>query len=600
MAIFDKISRKIAARRGKGVMKHAPSPIENLPVEIWYHILERLVGTDPIFDTHAHFFGRIPPSLCLVNKRWNGFFTPILYYRFDFDGYPPQIPSLWQFLRTIVSRPDLAEHIREATFTTSRLYDPYQSPPNNGAQVILLKLYTDNKAILKQAARQARFDTIKSAGKPLTKHLKPALYESVGGQKNNKCIYANVQQRFQDGYQNPLMALILAHLPNLTRLSMHFWNDDRFFGWVNRIAGSVAAKSHKGSGIAFQNLERLYICPRLSQDNRTHTTWIRDTVEIDSARPFHHLPKLTELMVLRERPNPAQIQHPTTIQQLTLPDLRNDLIATESLLRVSPKLRQLSLQLDNWCQAPGYETHRTLWPMLLRFKETLEYLDIAQPPHPTRPNTFDTSTLRPFCPSLAKFKKLRQLNLTPVLLIGLCTAHKAPTRMSTHLPPNLESLGLYAENSNWLTDHIDHLEAEFENLIATGGPNNNSNTLRSITFDYEGSLPLNKLRAAAGNAVTVRTDGANCLFYGGKQATFVQSCIMRDGVRGIVYSLRHRRPEEVIPRGMVVHGVRGALARSRVGMGTGDLNRLKRARMSEIDYDHDHDYQGAENVKRRG
>lgn len=153
MTIFSRITRKIAAHRAKGIAipELTASPIEGLPTELWYHILEIYIGTD-MLDPNSHLFGKFPASLCRVNKRFNQFFTPMLYYRFDYDFFLPRLDTLYLFLRTIVSRPDLAQRIREVTITTARISEGCEPAKLHSK---LLKLYKDNKPILTKAAEQA-------------------------------------------------------------------------------------------------------------------------------------------------------------------------------------------------------------------------------------------------------------------------------------------------------------------------------------------------------------------------------------------------------------------------------------------------------------
>ncbi|KAL3470550.1 hypothetical protein BJX99DRAFT_264093 [Aspergillus californicus] len=159
MTFISRIHRIIAAYMAKVIYPPSESPIEGLPNEIWYLILEMIVGTDPILNPDSYLIGKVPASLCLVNKRFNDFFTPILYYRFDFDGHTQEFPRLWLFLRTIVSRPDLAQHVHAATITTARLGDSFKDIDVAKERDILLKMYKENEKMLMKAAIQAQFKT---------------------------------------------------------------------------------------------------------------------------------------------------------------------------------------------------------------------------------------------------------------------------------------------------------------------------------------------------------------------------------------------------------------------------------------------------------
>ncbi|KAL3470549.1 hypothetical protein BJX99DRAFT_264092 [Aspergillus californicus] len=137
--------------------------------------------------------------------------------------------------------------------------------------------------------------------------------------------------------------------------------------------------------------------------------------------------------------------------------------------------------------------------------------------------------------------------------------------MGSHLPPNLESLGLYsAEEEELLIKQIPELEGEFEEIAKAAIQNEH---LRCITFDPKGILPVAKLcTAGAAAQITVRFEGDNCLFYGGYETpAFASTPLPLDPTEWVnrydfaVDKLRNRRPADIIPRGLVVHEVKGRL-----------------------------------------
>ncbi|KAL4956646.1 hypothetical protein BDW69DRAFT_181422 [Aspergillus filifer] len=81
-------------------------PIENLPDEIWLNIFCQMIKTNPDTDPYAYMFDSVTSGLCLVNRHWNTFYTPLLYPNVSFVYHLKQTKLMWRFICTIVARPD--------------------------------------------------------------------------------------------------------------------------------------------------------------------------------------------------------------------------------------------------------------------------------------------------------------------------------------------------------------------------------------------------------------------------------------------------------------------------------------------------------------
>jgi hypothetical protein len=119
--------------------------------------------------------------------------------------------------------------------------------------------------------------------------------------------------------------------------------------------------------------------------------------------------------------------------------------------------------------------------MLRAFSDHLEYLDLYHSSATimsSAPDLFDDFPLSeedtevtPFCPPLTEFTKLRQLNITPLGLAGYQCAHPAGCKFRNHLPPKLESNGIYMDPGDWAREHFHSLDRELEGIALKGSRN---------------------------------------------------------------------------------------------------------------------------------
>jgi hypothetical protein len=240
-------------------------------------------------------------------------------------------------------------------------------------------------------------------------------------------------------------------------------------------------------------------------------------------------------------------------------------------------LRQLSLKLMNEFASRnehngdpnGPRVWKEAWEMLRRFKDTLEYLDLYQPPFnmkPGAPALFDNSCagrygreLMPFCPPLAEFKNLRQLNLPPLGLHGYQCDHPDGQKFRNHLPPNLESIGIYTDPGKWVQQYFYYLDTELEGIALEGS--RAGGRLRAVVCDstHAGRIDTHGLQAAcAANGIFYSGEGDKYLFYCGRES------LWRDIIDSELCSdpkerFEKRDPGRVIPRGMVVNDIPGRL-----------------------------------------
>jgi hypothetical protein len=584
--------------------------LPKLPLEVLDQINEYITGGNP---HKPYYFGSVEPALCCVNSLWNRIFTPLLYTQFSYHGNINNVWSLWGFLRTLSERPDLAAQVNELTITTWDIYEPFvpedmawesnfisrcshlflaEAESSQGG----LRAYLTQAGHIRAAYREHMKAWHANAHYMWNQQwIAPLLLAFAMPQMPNTLpdsILTNADRtlyngQMHTGYQGPLAALTIALCPNLRRLNMDLWDLGQDL-WFSRVLGYATGRNPVPPALAnhrpMQNLEVVRLAARMIKP-------IGSPVQRGSAdiADFYKLPAIRELTWLNsvmprlyDPPKPGT-ETTSPIQSLTITgDIRPG-PQIPSLLPWMQNLRQLSLKLTGpYMQtihdpAEGPILWSWLWKQLYALKDQLEFLDLYQRPFPltgSEPFVFETMVkggkdgkemveMDGFCPPLAKFTKLVQLNITPLGLYGYNCQHAEGKRFRAHLPPKLISLGLYTDDDGyWVETYIPLLATELEN-IALGGSEVEGGTLKAIVVDDPKSgenIPSGKLKAAARRlGMFYSGEARTFLFFAGAETIWGD---MNDDVyRKIVLESggEERQPKRVIPKGMVVHDVRGVL-----------------------------------------
>ncbi|KAL2842745.1 hypothetical protein BJY01DRAFT_248899 [Aspergillus pseudoustus] len=529
------------------------APVDRLPMDIWREILFQLNNcVDYQLCPYPHLVmeKRFPAAICAVNRRWYERFTPLLYHRFYFGYMFPDFKRLWYFLRTLVGRPDLAALVKDIAFFSPRSPRPLIFLERPDVKQNLAGLYAQNKDMVRQAMIQARFDLSALPGGDFmpfaTKYL--------------SCdVQLELDKTYHQNHVAALQALILAHASNITRLSMQTFPNDPFLERILYLANAPIDKNTVG--LAFQKLEVLNIAPNNVRDPYLGGSKVirNGQTVLSGKRQYQRLPKLKEFTFLEGRIEYNAVQDKTALQKLCLPEIDNYIGLIEPLLGLSSDLRQLSIS-SSYEKGPKF--HHKFWPTIMHLKDQLEYLDFFEPNHDYMPNQiryfYDVDKKLSFCPPLAEFTKLRVLKTTPLILYGYkCSSHETPRKLRSHMPPNLESLGLYTKRSMWLTTHIPHLESELEGIVLDATPRQK---LSHITVDCPDRLPFTKMRIAAAQRNIPFIGPSEGMAYGGRGTTFAHQATPMTMAADIQMSLnREDSAAAMLPKGMRVHTVAGTM-----------------------------------------
>ncbi|KAL4938803.1 hypothetical protein BDV06DRAFT_46712 [Aspergillus oleicola] len=246
----------------------------------------------------------VPPALCLVDRRWKSFFTPLLYSNVKFIYHFKQTRLMWRLLRTIVARPDLAQHVRQlALFNRSvglnignnrhqfgidpsvtKLQDYGTIASRKAFLTSLQRLYQDNEGWLETAFQQAGWDrptgsrpwrSIVAPQKAPSASWHPTLAEeakhvlldmfwpcvielSTREKEPDPLERTDCEEHYLNNYHSRLLALIVAHCPRVYRLNMNTREDDPFLDDILCWASYGASHPDCPKALGFQELEDLY------------------------------------------------------------------------------------------------------------------------------------------------------------------------------------------------------------------------------------------------------------------------------------------------------------------------------------------------------
>ncbi|KAL2822435.1 hypothetical protein BJX63DRAFT_376497 [Aspergillus granulosus] len=518
-----------------------PDP-SSLPREVFLQIIYDVIGGKP--DQQMYCYRVLPAELCLVNWQWSHALAPLLYSRFEFNGSDGKVKSLWGFFRTIILRPELAGQIRMLSFTNE--CKPVKPPKTAG-------LYRKNAKAIQQAINQAGLGYVGDA---------------------------EVELRLAD--HRSLVALILAHAPKLAMLQLHIAREDLWLDTVlaHAIARRDSDSSDTPQAVAFQSLRALYLAsaetPPISPRNTYQSHHVSYPARMNQQRAFLRLPKLQELQLIDAQldDNVANIEpEETSLTQLTIA-FRSPVENLKPVLKYTTKLTHLSLSLSITGRHFDLQMHLDMWNALLSLREQLVYLDLYSPEmnkdpegyngeRTPRDELFRAYSQLSYCCPLRRFTKIRQLSITPLLLLGHRCQHESPLKFVNHIPPNCESFALYGGERSWILSYIERLVDEMACIPHNKPPLR----LNSIVVDapwppnWAGRLPYRSMiEICKRNRIMFNTAGRDFLFYGGENTHFAR--VTHDAVTGGSTKERwmvEKKMRDVMPRGIVVDMHRGTL-----------------------------------------
>ncbi|OJJ60347.1 hypothetical protein ASPSYDRAFT_42068 [Aspergillus sydowii CBS 593.65] len=528
-----------------------PDPA-TLPRELFLQVLYHVLGDSP--DQWPHRPIQVPPEWCLVNRNWYRAATPLLYSWFEFDGHPGKIYSLWVFWLTILERPDLAVHVRHL-----RLLTQFKAP----------RLPEDAAGMYREAAPLAK------------KKLAEAGLGNVGDPEGD----------LNQGNNLPILALILLYCPRLVSLALHVAVVDPYLDAL--LASAVIRHWETGNAplrLAFQSLRRLHIATdeeASPSDGSPSSIAVELTGKrrpscIGKRRPFLRLPNLQELRLI-DAVLESDVDTPsedTSLTELTIV-FNSPVENLRPVLQYTTKLTKLSLSLDTVNEQFDVSIHQKLWDAILPLRHQLEYLDLFEPPKPVPwnkrhelPKPFLLNDHLSFCCPLYQFTKLRQLCITPRLLLGNNCAHTPSLKFVSHLPRSLQSFALYGRSSQRIIEGIECLEDEISAIplnkplllplllsIVIDSPN----PPRRLQHLWRSNVPGKHIAdICVRKRIMWHTNSGLLLLEGGRKTFFAIRTHnnIPTSPDNTLARLKKRRAADIVPMGLNVQGYRGVLNES--------------------------------------
>ena len=389
-----------------------PDPA-NLPLELFIKVLDHVATDVPSvipadFDEGSDTNTDEYHSCCLVSRRWNASSTPRLYSRWIYDGTQYTFTRLWNFMRTIMYKPDVAKFVRFAGIKGLDSDPCYYKSLSAGEQ---------------QSVRHV----IQMAGM---------------AEAGSSTLLAR-------GMADPrlLMALILTCLPNLKTLEASMYDTDRYFTQVLRLA-LPNSTSERPRRRAFQYLSEFNLFMR--ESSRPNEPDLR----VEGVWPAFRLPCIRKLSLFDvpdqlatfHGGNDARTSPVTHLTAIEWDSCWVSFASTKWLLTLPNRLVHLSFYMYD-LEHPSddiYSLSNSGFSGLLALhRESLEYLDFYRQKPAKLPQSHNFTHTH--IDLLRSFRSLQTLMIHPEdLLGGCCGSPKAPFRLRDTLPPNLGSLTFYA------------------------------------------------------------------------------------------------------------------------------------------------------------
>ncbi|KAL2846175.1 hypothetical protein BJY01DRAFT_247348 [Aspergillus pseudoustus] len=406
-----------------------PDPAK-LPPELFEQILATALR-DRVYNDAEHSRGfnvgtdiRQSSQLMTVSRAWYKIIAARLYSQWSYNGARNSHQYLWRFVRTILSRPRLAEHVRALNVGNWGFYpDVLKADP--AAVDNFVTFSNEDVSLMRTRIRSALH------GSPNINALEAKILD-VEALANRDC--------------RPLVILLLICLPNLSTLYMHLPKTD-LVGLV--FEEILRCDENKTPLPCLHHLTYLYLLaevPAAAPDAPWLPMVSRPVLTLRDFWPCLWFPSLRTLAVYDLDPEGAasllerrrrsgktcRLEELRLVVSAGLASTGSDIGA---LLSLTLSLTRLSL---NWDQADF--SLPDLWNALQIHRDTLEDLDIYY-------NASNVSD-RPPAPfgSLQEFSQLKHLDIQTYVLYGMANEWLSSRHITEALPESIDTLVL---NLDW-------------------------------------------------------------------------------------------------------------------------------------------------------
>ncbi|CEN61010.1 hypothetical protein ASPCAL07679 [Aspergillus calidoustus] len=425
----------------------------DLPVEILDQVLS-LALTEPHSSQLCDF--------ALVNRAWHSRTTVQVYSLWAYNGTRHSFKQLWLFLRTILSNRHLASLVRRVHIGNWGV-NPYALLGHEADY----SLHEDDISLTRQAIDQAKLIPIEST------------------------MISDIRQ----GDCRPLMALLLASLPNLLVIRAHVPRDDPYLTAVLQRA-LVQPTHERGTPGPLSQLRDVYVFAEVPVPAEIPLEYLSDIpaapLRLDVIWPMLFLRSMRKLHLydleadgiatLIQKHQDHQTSYINDLLVRTLKESSCQPADLKALIRLPRALLKFSLFVDDQCphlrKVPSKISNTDIWEALHEHQKEVQYLDIFRAGDQGRNNERPLGHLK----SLQGFTRLREIRGQLLHLTGVGTnavPNEANPLLKDTLPGSLEALRLYCNGNS--TRSRSAIAKQIQELVMEGS----HPLLGSITLEDE-------------------------------------------------------------------------------------------------------------------
>ncbi|KAL2861835.1 hypothetical protein BJX68DRAFT_223369 [Aspergillus pseudodeflectus] len=408
-----------------------------------------------------------PGQLCdfaRVNRAWHSRTTAQAYSSWVYNGTRHSFKRLWLFVRSMLGSPHLASTVRRVHIG------------NWGVNPFLLleqaadySLSEDDMRLLRQAIDRINLPHIQS-----------------------DTMISEIRQ----GDRRPLMALLLASLPNLIAIHAHVPLNDPYLAAV--LQQALDWQSHRRDTPGpLGELRDMYVFAEVSVPAEGPVEYLADIpaapLRLHDIWPVLFLRSMRKLHLygletdgIATSIGQQQNHHTSNIDDLlirTLDESSCQPADIKALIRLPQALRYFSLfvndQTPHLRRVPSKVSNTDIWEALHEHQREIRFLDIFRAGHQGRSNDRTLGHLN----SLHDFTQLREVRCQLLHLTGVGT-HDVPDEtnqlLKDTLPRSLEALWLYWNGRSILSRPV--ITKQIQELTTEGS----HPLLHSITLEDEG------------------------------------------------------------------------------------------------------------------
>ncbi|OJJ05160.1 hypothetical protein ASPVEDRAFT_834435 [Aspergillus versicolor CBS 583.65] len=410
-------------------------------------------NTEREYDFHAGI--NIPhlAQLTLVNRQWHSLLLPTLYARYMHNGARHSYTSLWRFVRTAISNPQIAQLVRAVSIGNFGFY------PGVAAHDELVRgdnvEFTQKEVELMSCALRSVF----TSGDVLeAKVLDPG--------------------PLVERDSRPLVVLLLVCLSNLDTVYLHL--PEHFSVLRSVFEEILRCQDEDGELPCLRNLTSLYLlgeAPVYGPGRDVSLDWPEPALRMHDIWPCLYFTGLRKLALYGlETQGIASLLAKSNGRTCRIKELRVVVLATTTrsstdllaLVNLPQSLASFSLYWDHNIRNPITRQKEEeapvilvtdIWDALQKYRESLEELAITYKVHQ------DDEPPPGHFGSLREFPRLKRLDTQlSILLDGMTPERFAPFRLKDTIPENLDTLVIHP---GWV-DEVDMYfpNTEFQAVVA--------------------------------------------------------------------------------------------------------------------------------------